>query len=193
MPIFFVLIVFGLDSNFSNYKARFTMPGGDNMFFSFDLGPVHFLSISTEFYYFMNYGMKMVAKQYQWIVEDLKVCCFCKGNMCYRLKDTWSWHTPVISWTRLTAEENETGFIAQLVRTNIYVRRVILHDFMPFFSSSTKKTIHSLSFRSCTLFSECQEPAGFFRNGVTTAHSDSIERYDPASITVTLFAESKFA
>ena len=59
-------------SNFSNYKARFSMPGdSESMFFSFDVGPVHFVSISTEFYYFTNYGMKMVANQYKWIVEDL--------------------------------------------------------------------------------------------------------------------------
>ena len=40
--------------NFSNYKARFNMPGDEkkNMFFSFDIGPVHFASISTEYYYF---------------------------------------------------------------------------------------------------------------------------------------------
>ena len=48
--------------NFSNYKARFNMPGDENnnMFFSFDIGPVHFVSISTEFYYYLNYGMQQV-------------------------------------------------------------------------------------------------------------------------------------
>ena len=31
--------------NFSNYKARFNMPRDDGkMFYSFDLGPVHFIS-----------------------------------------------------------------------------------------------------------------------------------------------------
>lgn len=31
--------------NFSNYKARFTMPRDlDNMYYSFDIGPVHFVS-----------------------------------------------------------------------------------------------------------------------------------------------------
>uniref|UniRef100_T1GWM5 Purple acid phosphatase n=1 Tax=Megaselia scalaris TaxID=36166 RepID=T1GWM5_MEGSC len=31
--------------NFSNYRARFSMPGGnENLFFSFNLGPVHFIS-----------------------------------------------------------------------------------------------------------------------------------------------------
>ena len=35
-------------SNFSNYKARFSMPGGaENMFYSLDLGPVHFVIVST--------------------------------------------------------------------------------------------------------------------------------------------------
>ena len=31
--------------NFSNYKARFTMPGDDEkMFYSFNIGPVHFVA-----------------------------------------------------------------------------------------------------------------------------------------------------
>ena len=35
-------------SNFSNYKARFSMPGdAENMFYSLDLGPVHFVIVST--------------------------------------------------------------------------------------------------------------------------------------------------
>ncbi len=59
--------------NFSNYRARFSMPGQtESMFFSFDMGPVHFISLSTEFYYFTNYGMKMVANQYKWLLDDLK-------------------------------------------------------------------------------------------------------------------------
>ncbi len=45
----------------------------ENMFYSIDIGPVHFIAVSTEFYYYTNYGMKMVANQYKWLVEDLKV------------------------------------------------------------------------------------------------------------------------
>ncbi|XP_032518241.2 acid phosphatase type 7 isoform X1 [Danaus plexippus] len=59
--------------NFSNYRNRFSMPGdSESMFYSFDLGPVHFVSISTEFYYFLNYGFKMVANQFYWLEEDLR-------------------------------------------------------------------------------------------------------------------------
>lgn len=59
--------------NFSNYRNRFSMPGPhESMFYSFDLGPVHFISISTEFYYFLEYGTKMVANQFNWLREDLK-------------------------------------------------------------------------------------------------------------------------
>ena len=43
------------------------------MFFSFNLGPVHFLSISTEYYYFLNYGEDLIANQFDWIVQDLEV------------------------------------------------------------------------------------------------------------------------
>jgi len=60
--------------NFSNYKNRFTMPENKfgDMFYSFDLGPVHFISIDTEFYYFLNYGFHPVIRQYNWLVNDLE-------------------------------------------------------------------------------------------------------------------------
>lgn len=45
----FFLCIF---SNFSNYKARFSMPGGtESLFYSFNMGRVHFIAFSTEFYY----------------------------------------------------------------------------------------------------------------------------------------------
>ncbi|XP_061385995.1 acid phosphatase type 7-like [Musca vetustissima] len=59
--------------NFSNYKTRFSMPGGhDSLWYSFNLGPVHFVSFSTEVYYFLNYGYKLLTKQYEWLENDLK-------------------------------------------------------------------------------------------------------------------------
>ena len=74
--------------NFSNYKARFNMPhdNNKNMFFSFDIGPVHFISISTEFYYFLNYGMSQVSININ----------------CFKIKDVLtyveSWLTPDYSF-----------------------------------------------------------------------------------------------
>lgn len=59
--------------NFSNYKNRFSMPGSENnLVFSFNMGPIHFISISSEFYYFIKYGLKQVVKQYLWLENDLK-------------------------------------------------------------------------------------------------------------------------
>lgn len=59
--------------NFSNYRNRFSMPGPyESMFYSFDIGPVHFISISTEFYYFLEFGFKMVANQFEWLQRDLE-------------------------------------------------------------------------------------------------------------------------
>ncbi|XP_017771060.1 PREDICTED: acid phosphatase type 7 [Nicrophorus vespilloides] len=58
--------------NFSNYRNRFSMPQGtDNMMYSFNLGPLHIISISTEVYYFMNYGLKPLVNQYLWLENDL--------------------------------------------------------------------------------------------------------------------------
>ncbi|XP_068249786.1 acid phosphatase type 7-like [Palaemon carinicauda] len=61
--------------NFSNYRARFSMPNhedSENLFFSWNMGPVHFISISTEAYYFMEYGIKPLSRQYEWLIKDLE-------------------------------------------------------------------------------------------------------------------------
>ncbi|XP_067011635.1 acid phosphatase type 7 [Anabrus simplex] len=59
--------------NFTHYRTLFSMPGNtEGLMYSFNMGPVHFISISTEFYYFLKYGFKLVAKQYLWLERDLK-------------------------------------------------------------------------------------------------------------------------
>ena len=45
----------------------------ENMFYSFDVGPVHFVAVSTEFYYFLTSGLHMVERQFRWIQQDLEV------------------------------------------------------------------------------------------------------------------------
>jgi hypothetical protein len=66
--------------NFSNYRYRFNMPNDpyqDNQFYSFDLGPVHFVGVSTEYYGFFNeYGHEPVLRQYEWLKNDLEVGIF---------------------------------------------------------------------------------------------------------------------
>ncbi|KAF6211623.1 hypothetical protein GE061_012136 [Apolygus lucorum] len=59
--------------NFSHYRNRFTMPGNsENLFFSFNMGPVHIISINTEAYWYLQYGMKLVVNQYNWLIKDLE-------------------------------------------------------------------------------------------------------------------------
>ena len=61
--------------NFSHYKNRFTMPDYkkyENMYYSWDIGKAHIISLSTEFYYFFNENRYyLVEKQYQWLENDL--------------------------------------------------------------------------------------------------------------------------
>lgn len=61
-----------LYSNFSNYRERFSMPRGtEEVMYSFNMGPLHIISISTEVYYFLNYGIKPLVLQYEWLENDL--------------------------------------------------------------------------------------------------------------------------
>uniref|UniRef100_A0A8C5QW07 Purple acid phosphatase n=1 Tax=Leptobrachium leishanense TaxID=445787 RepID=A0A8C5QW07_9ANUR len=59
--------------NFSNYRNRFTMPGkAEGLWYSWNLGPAHVISISTEVYFYPQYGKELVADQYRWLQEDLQ-------------------------------------------------------------------------------------------------------------------------
>nr|CAD7595216.1 unnamed protein product [Timema genevievae] len=61
------------NNNFSDYRNRFSMPGDtEGLWYSFDVGPIHFISISTEVYYFLEYGFELLARQFNWLKEDLK-------------------------------------------------------------------------------------------------------------------------
>lgn len=49
------------------------MPGNsDGLWYSFDMGPVHFVGFSTEVYYYLKYGLKLLTKQFQWLENDLR-------------------------------------------------------------------------------------------------------------------------
>ncbi|CAI9540666.1 unnamed protein product [Staurois parvus] len=59
--------------NFSNYRMRFTMPGDtEGLWYSWDLGPAHIISFSTEVYFYLKYGEELVAKQFNWLQRDLQ-------------------------------------------------------------------------------------------------------------------------
>lgn len=54
------------------------MPGlPDNMFYSYNIGPAHIISLNTEYYYYLNYGVKSLIFQYIWLEKDLKVKLNC--------------------------------------------------------------------------------------------------------------------
>ena len=41
--------------------------------FSWNIGPVHIISFSTELYYYLKYGLEPLVQQYKWLQQDLKV------------------------------------------------------------------------------------------------------------------------
>ncbi len=49
------------------------MPGGDGeaQYFSYNLGPAHIISFSSEFYYYANFGWQQIQNQYNWLIQDL--------------------------------------------------------------------------------------------------------------------------
>jgi hypothetical protein len=52
--------------NFSHYRNRFSMPGNaDNMWYSWNCGPIHFIAYSTEVYFTQG----PIARQYAWLEE----------------------------------------------------------------------------------------------------------------------------
>jgi len=58
--------------NFSNYRNRFTMPGGDGtgMFYSWNIGPAHIVSFDTEIYWW-GATTENIKRQYDWLEADL--------------------------------------------------------------------------------------------------------------------------
>lgn len=67
--------------NFTHYDSRFTMVNSagpdkgrlNNYYYSFNTGPIHFVVISTEFYYFVDYsGVTPLHNQYEWLKKDLE-------------------------------------------------------------------------------------------------------------------------
>ncbi|KAM8833994.1 acid phosphatase type 7 isoform 1-T1 [Synchiropus picturatus] len=59
--------------NFSNYRNRFSMPGNtESLWYSWNLGPAHIISLSTEVYFYLEYGVELLFQQYEWLRRDLE-------------------------------------------------------------------------------------------------------------------------
>ncbi|XP_063287295.1 acid phosphatase type 7 [Pelobates fuscus] len=72
--------------NFSNYRNRFTMPGStEGLWYSWNLGPAHIISLSTEVYFYPQYGKELVGEQYLWLQKDLQEA----ASPSHRLERPW--------------------------------------------------------------------------------------------------------
>ncbi|KAI3367220.1 hypothetical protein L3Q82_008274 [Scortum barcoo] len=59
--------------NFSNYRNRFSMPGQtESLWYSWNLGSAHIISLSTEVYFYLEFGLELLFKQYEWLKKDLE-------------------------------------------------------------------------------------------------------------------------
>ena len=43
------------------------------LYFSFNIGPAHIISLTTEYYFYLYYGIAQPINQYRWLENDLKV------------------------------------------------------------------------------------------------------------------------
>ncbi|CAI5450098.1 unnamed protein product [Caenorhabditis angaria] len=60
-------------NNFTHYVNRFNMPNSEhNLYYSFNVGPAHFLVFSTEFYFYTEYGYHQIETQFKFLKSDLK-------------------------------------------------------------------------------------------------------------------------
>lgn len=61
--------------NFTHFKERFYMPNQEsqNYYYSFDMGPIHFVAFSTEVYYEpKQLNVESIVAQFNWLKEDLR-------------------------------------------------------------------------------------------------------------------------
>lgn len=40
---------------------------------SWNLGSAHIISLSTEVYFYLEFGQELIFKQYEWLMKDLEV------------------------------------------------------------------------------------------------------------------------
>lgn len=63
-------------ANFSHYRALFSMPHrqqGSNLFYSFDVGPLHVLLYNTEVFFWPDlFGKAQQRAQHEWMEADLR-------------------------------------------------------------------------------------------------------------------------
>lgn len=103
--------------NFSNYDARFTMIDQNsgvknNHFYSFNVGPVHFVVFSTEYYWYIQYGWKQIKNQYNWLKADLELA----NRPENRAKRPW---IITLAHKPLYCDEIRCKFDARIIREGI--------------------------------------------------------------------------
>ena len=54
-------------------STRYILLGLNYFVFSWNIGPVHIISFSTELYYYLKYGIEPLIQQYKWLEKDLEV------------------------------------------------------------------------------------------------------------------------
>ena len=74
----------------------------DQMFYSFNAGPIHFVMINTEFYFFPKFFKQSALYQYQWLKADLEVgsttvCSPIQAKFRSRASNLWQYPVSVLA------------------------------------------------------------------------------------------------
>jgi hypothetical protein len=115
------------DFNYIPYSNRFAMPGDNDFFYSFDYGPIHFVSLSTD------HEFDPLSDQVKWLDEDLAKVERKEGEMKKRSKPPSS---PFCSLSSLNQPCFPFSFIHPF---NTFVSKgtwIIVYLHRPMYSSS---------------------------------------------------------
>ena len=63
-------------NQYNEYRHRFMMPYSNpdplDLYYSFNVGPIHFVSLNVEVYYKHGGNFKLLETMYQWFISDLE-------------------------------------------------------------------------------------------------------------------------
>lgn len=109
---------------------------------SWNIGPAHIISYSTEVYFWLQYGIEQIVQQYNWLIRDLEV-------------KKYSLHYPCICFFVAFSCLSTSSVVPFLPSFSPFF---FIHSFLPLPSTSSKlffSCVIICSFKGWVMFSVC--------------------------------------